>query len=191
MRVPFLFAFVLSLVSTTFTSCGHEAVETDIDLPDIKIIRISKSECQSYLDETHNPPNIDDTFSEKDYAIEWNEARQAVASQLEKKWMNSLDDGDLYVPMAWQYDRLLSVEIAKRRVLHPQLLINVHKAISSLQQDYSVDLCNALGYLVTDDGKPFPDFNVFVERRRILVYSESSILYPLLGIADKLTQKSN
>lgn len=150
---------------------------TDFPVP---CIRIDEARKDAYLDAGYNPLTED---------LDWGEflqERMHTIAELKERvaevWTPGIGEGDFFMHEAPARDRFLCIEVSHERMLDRRLLEIVHDVISRTEADYSVDVCDSWGYLRTSDGEDYPHFNVFVEKTRILIYSESDLLFKQLGI---------
>jgi hypothetical protein len=104
---------------------------------------------------------------------EWRGVLDRLSQALSRHWKRGVVDGDFYLDSDLVHDRLLCVEVGDVRMLTPLLPNIVHGIVVETEPPYSVDICDSWGYLKTGSGKAFPHFNVFVEKDRFLVFSES------------------
>jgi hypothetical protein len=92
-------------------------------------------------------------------------------------------DGDFFMDSDWVPDRFLCIEIVKSEILQPSLLGAVHSALLQFEVDYSIDICNAWPLFKQQNNLlGSTRFNVFVEKRQMLAYSESRIILNRLGL---------
>ncbi|MCE9544489.1 MAG: hypothetical protein K8T25_03050 [Planctomycetia bacterium] len=140
----------------------------------VKCIEIGERERDAYLNEGYNNPPANS--DQEAFIQEWQEVYSEVEKVVSNRWLHSAGDGDFCMHDDWAPTRLLCIEIENERMLGRELVNLVHNAISSFQVDYSVDICDAWGYLKTAAGEEHPHFNIFVEKKRILVYTESRSL---------------
>ena len=149
----------------------------------VPVTVINEEQRDAYLDGRHNPPEYSGSFLRADYLREWDGVYDRLRNALEREWEYGIGDGDFFLDGDVAPDRFMCVEVSKEPVLGAQLLATVHDVVSAVEPDYSVDICNSWVFLETEAGENYPDFNIFVEKRRILIYSESEALLKRLGVS--------
>lgn len=147
-----------------------------------KTVVITENQRNAYLDSDFNPPNLTKSFTRADYVSEWQEAYALIRAKLEEHWKYGIGDGDFFIDGDTADDRLLCVEVTNPRIIGIELLNAVQQAVDGLTSSYSVDICNSFVYLRKPDESVYPEFNIFVERKRTLIYSASRELFGLLGV---------
>ena len=110
---------------------------------------------------------------------------EAVESSVGKHWEYGIGEGDFFMGGQHVADPLMCIEVGSETMIDVRLLQIVHAVISKFERDYVVDVCDAWGFLKTADGKKYPHFNIFVEKKRILIYSESELVLKKLGLSDE------
>jgi hypothetical protein len=146
----------------------------------LPFMMISKAQRDSYLDNGYNAPAVD--ASREEFNDESGKVIDELRERIGEVWKHDAVGGDCFMPGGYTDDRLLCVEIANREMLSARLLEIVHDVVVTLQPNYSVDICDAWQLLETEDGEPYPHFNIFVEKTRVLIYSESEALLRRLGV---------
>jgi hypothetical protein len=117
-----------------------------------------------------------------EYKAEWRAVYGRLKEAVSRRAAHGVGE-DLLVDGDCVPDRFLCVEIAKQSALTPELLIDVWNLLQGLDKDYSIDICDAWGFLKTEADEEHPHFNIFVERRRILIFSESPSILERLGLS--------
>ena len=151
----------------------------------VPLIRIMEEERNACLMYGYRPPPFSPQFQREDFVAEWEVAFRRVKSALEHCWNYGISDGDFFIDGDLPEDRMVFVEIANARMIERRLLTIVHSVVSELPADYTVAMCNSFVFLKTENNEVYPDFNVFVERDRILVYSQSDLLFQQLELSPR------
>lgn len=168
----------------------------------VPIAVISETQRDHYLEIGYNGPEGE--YDEEAFRAECQSASDKVKTALEAhfklsslgecgfsmdKDVSEMDfesevtcEGDFSMNEEFGSTRFLCIEVCTEDILTPKLLHVVHEAISKIEPDYSVDICDAFYVLKTKDGSLYPRFNIFVEKHRMLIYSESRHLFDRLGI---------
>ncbi len=124
-----------------------------------------------------------DAASKERFCDEWDRLFTEIADNLAARWTrDETGEGDFFMVIEGSIDSLLCVEIANRDMLDESLLEVVHDAVANCEGCFTVDLCDAWGFMKTENGEDYPHFNIFVQRKRILIYSESDELLRKMGV---------
>lgn len=141
------------------------------------------------IDESTRDRYLEDGFcplSEKEdfdlHERQWQSVLQSLSEAMSLHWMRGVGDGDFYLDSDVVPDRLLCVEVSDIRMLTPLLPQIVHCVVEEAEPPYSVDICDSWGYLKEETGAAYPHFNIFVEKNRLLVFTESLQLIERLGL---------
>ncbi|NLE36795.1 MAG: hypothetical protein GX621_02080 [Pirellulaceae bacterium] len=165
-----------------FCGCVGDTRETSgmntITLP---VVVIDKKERDRFLDAGYNVQI--DNYDAEVFGAEFLGACETLRESIGRHWNQGIDDDrDCYVHDDYLRSRFLGAEICQERMLTPLLLGLVHHTISNIEPDYCVDVCNSWFVLKTDDGEEYPNFDVIVDKRQILIYTKSESLFKKLGI---------
>jgi len=85
-------------------------------------------------------------------------------------------EGGYYVDRYVAPDFFPCIEVSTESILSPRLIRRVHEAVSKMELDYRVDVCNACVFL--ND----PRFNIFIERHVIYAYASCEAALTLMGL---------
>jgi hypothetical protein len=83
---------------------------------------------------------------------------------------------DYYVDRYATPDFFPCIEVSNENILSPRLICLVHAAVSQMEPDYRVDICNAWVYL--ND----PAFNIFIEHNVIYAYANREVALTSMGL---------
>ncbi len=111
----------------------------------------------------------------------WKEDVEKIRSELSRQLAPYEAEKDYYFYGTSESNRLLCLEIANRKLLNDEIVGKVHASISVVEQEYPVDICNYF-FLENAAGGRFPDFYIFIERKRIVAWTESPELPAQLGV---------
>ncbi|MBN2294754.1 MAG: hypothetical protein JXM70_20160 [Pirellulales bacterium] len=195
-------------VSCDYETESHKKGKVVSDYP-VPVIVISEAQRNRYLETGYKP--LSGNFDKKKFDEEYTNVRVQVKAAVEKHWkyyspgecllamdkdlsevdLSEIDfdslpeeEGDFFInDDYWYFDRFMPIEVLEERILTPKLLRVVHEAVSNIESDYSIDICDARTVLKTKDGDFYPRFNIFIEKKQILIYSESEDLFEKLGIS--------
>ncbi|MBN2291036.1 MAG: hypothetical protein JXM70_01345 [Pirellulales bacterium] len=169
----------------------------DISVP---IIVIDEETKNRYLENPHNPLLGNTDHHKMLFEEEYEFVISQIKLALEKHWnhwtlgecgfsmdkedheidynLEMKDEGDFFIVEDYfSQDRVVSIEITNEGILSPKLLKTMHEVLTTIDPDYSIAICNDVVNLTDTDGKPYSDFNIFIEKKRILIYSESEELF--------------
>jgi hypothetical protein len=150
-----------------------------VELP-VPHVMITEDQRDAYLESGYNVPAAD--YDRKEFSSERWRVFQAVKAAVSVRWTPGIQDGDFFMPECFERNRMLCVEVGNERMLDKRLLKDIHDTISRFEPRYSVDVCDAWGFLKTPDGQSCPHFNIFVEKDRILICTQSDIVLRTLGL---------
>src|SRR5262245_44091007 len=150
--------------------------------PSVPCYAINEQQRDRYLHAGFNPCSASD--DQTTYRNDWYKAFDELKSVLSRRWRHAIGDGDFFVLSNLELDRFLNVEVTNEAMLEEELLATVHDVVARRDKAYSVDICDAWGFLKRRDGQDWPHFNIFVERSRILIYTESPTLLARLGLQE-------
>jgi hypothetical protein len=145
---------------------------------------IDKTRRDTYLQDGYTPLRFATKDQELLHRKEWKAVLMRLEAALSPYWKDGIGDGDFYLDADVVNDRFHCVEVSREVMLSGRLLKIVHDVVVNSDHPYSVDICDSRGYLKTIAGEAYPHFNIFVERDRILIFSESRELLEKLGLAD-------
>ena len=147
----------------------------------VRVVVIDEGRKASYLETGIN--RLVGGYDEREFITECHRVRSALIAALGEYWKHGVDhDTHFFIDDEFGPARFLSVEIARKEILTPRLVEIVHQTISQFDPDYCIDICDAWAVLTTEDGDPYPGFNVFVEKHQIQVYTESESLFERLAL---------
>jgi hypothetical protein len=152
----------------------------------VQLVAINEVERDQYMRHGYNPLQPEE--DKEAYIEEWNSFFTQIKTYLIKHWKHGVDNGDFFMPHDWVPVRFLCIEVANEAMLTRDLLLSVHNIVDAFPVRYSVDICDDWVYLKLPNGEPYPHFNIFVEKRRILIYTESDELFKRFGL-DGLQQE--
>ena len=148
----------------------------------VPCVTINEQQRDTILNYGFNPPG-----SAVDPELFQKEIRQLCDQfneRLSQHWKYGIGDGDYFIHTDSEIDRMLCVEITEGRMINEDLLPVAHRAVADLAEDYCVDFCNARLYLKTEAGEEHPDFNIFVSKSLISIFTESEYLLKRLGVSE-------
>ena len=147
----------------------------------VPVFVISEQARDQYLETGYNPPPSG--YDEDQFDEEFQRARRVWESAVGLYWTSGIeDDADCFIDAETPNDRFLCIEVSKEEILSPTLLIVVHGIVCKVEPAYAVDICDAFNVLRTADDDFYPEFNIIIEKSRILVYSESPAVLKKLGV---------
>lgn len=146
----------------------------------VPCFRIGEAQRDQILHDGFNPPPSD--VNQEAFEAQLRHTRDEFREFLSQFWQYGIGDGDFFVHTGVEDDHMLCVEISDRRMLDSRLLEVAHAAVIAVAADHCVDFCNAWEYLQNESGEWYPDFNIFVSKDQILLYSECEELLDGLGI---------
>jgi hypothetical protein len=149
----------------------------------IPITTIDERRRDEYLQAGYNPRQPDSDHEQ--FSKEWFGVFDRLEAALSRHWKRGIGNGDFFLDSDMVPHRFLCVEVSKPQMLTGQLLRIVHEVVVSCEQPYAVDVCNSWVFLKTEDGTAHPHFNIFIEKDRILIYSESDSLIAKFGLKAK------
>ena len=114
---------------------------------------------------------------------QWNSFVALLDQFLSPRWEQGIGEGDYYLDLDPVNDRFVCVEVSSEAMLSQDLVEIVHSAVVSFPEAYCVDICDSWGYMKTANGDFYPHFNIFVEKERILIYSESDLALRRIGLS--------
>ena len=148
--------------------------------PRFSCVLIDEHARDRYLEKGHNTP--DETTPQ--YASEWHSVFSAVQRGLERRWRKGFTaDAHFFMEAEPLPTRFILIEISEESILCPELLTIVQDTIRTLNVDYAVCMRTDYTFMKTEEGEPYPLFDIFVEKTRILIYTEDSRLLKLLNVA--------
>ncbi|HBO43566.1 MAG TPA: hypothetical protein DD670_06475 [Planctomycetaceae bacterium] len=147
----------------------------------LPVVVIDRKERDRVFDAGYNPQI--DNYDEETFGEEFLGVCEALREVIGRHWDHGVDDdSDFFVPDEYMQNRFLCLGVSKEPMLTPSLLGLVHLTIAKIEPDYCVDVYNEWFVLKTDDGEEYPNFNVIVDKRQILLYTKSESLFKKLGI---------
>jgi len=184
MRSKYLADRFVATVSLLLIGCAtreNRDVVIGDPMRECEIVFINEAERDAYLTSLHNPylPEERGGFIPDDWMNVYENLKESLAPEFDY----GIGDGDFYVDSEFTGDRFLCVEVANERILSPLLLTKIHDVISREPNDFFVDICDSWVFLEYESGEKYPHFNIFVERDRVVVYSESEELLNRLGLS--------
>jgi len=153
-------------------------------IPNVSIVRITELQRGDLLSEGFDPPS-DDVLPNQ-FQKEIREVCGLVKERLSQFWKCGFGASDFHIHASSEDDRMLCVEISDMKMITPKLLNIAHTTVTELAEGYCIDFCNAWGFLHVAPERLHPNFNVFISKSRISIYSECDDLFHKLGISDKL-----
>lgn len=145
------------------------------------VVEIDESDRDTFLRRGYNPMSKEDNAD--DYRREWYGVYSCLEKALSGRWRGGIGDGDFFIDSDWVPDRLLCVEVLNANILVPELIDVVHKVVVASPVAYCIDICNSWLHLKTFAGGPHPDFNIFIEQKRVLAYAKAKELLVTLGLS--------
>lgn len=150
----------------------------------VPLIVIDEQQRDNYLDAGYNRPR--DEVLKANFMDEWYKVFDTIRESVSQKWRHGIgEEGDFFMERDCVADRLLCIEISDAKMLSDTLIWFVHDALLMSRQNYSIDICDDWVFLKTSKGERHPHFNIFVEPKQILVFSESDEFLKQLGVANK------
>ena len=147
--------------------------------PRIPCILIDENARDRYSEEGYNNPEDPNP----EFALEWHSVFSSVRRRLESKWRSGFTaDAHFFMNAEPLPSRIVLVEISEECMLCPELLRMVQETLRRFDVDYLVCMQADYTYMKTKEGEPYPLFDIFVEKTRILIYTEDSGLLELLNV---------
>jgi hypothetical protein len=145
-----------------------------VDLSSIDIVFLTESEKDKYLSEEFHP--YKDATLRLQLPDDWMRIYAKLGAALAGSFVCGLDGADVFLPQDFEGDRTLCIEVLSETAISPALLELVHDCVINEDSDFRVDMCNSWMYLEQ------LMFNIIVEKRRILAYSDSSVTLHRFGL---------
>lgn len=172
---------LVALIGIFGTACTHLPPEDTVSSKKIEWRIIDKAEREAYLSTAYNPASCDRAT----FRSEWYSVYSEMKQYLESEWVYGVGDGDFFIDSDCPSDRSMDISITNERMIDSHAVAMVQNILRRHQVDYSADLCNGWVFLRTQDGEPYPEFNIVVEKDRVSVYSESKAVLDRLGLTMK------
>ena len=158
-------------------------------IPPVSFLRITEHKRNDLLDKGFDPP------SESELSEAFSQKIRQVCARLQDRfsllWQHGFEkDDEFFIHASSEDDRMLCVEIANIKIVDLKLLEIAHSAVADLAAGFCVDFCNSWDFLMLDSERLHPDFNIFVTKPSISIYSESDALLHTLGIADRINMET-